>query len=399
VNGPTARLPTILPLTGLRAFAASWVVLYHFRDDIKRLMPRSEPAWPFLDAGYVGVDIFFILSGFIITYTYLGQFGSIRARGYGRFLWLRLARIYPVHLFTLAIFASIVVPGHVQDVRPGDILDVVRLEDFRRQIVLLHAWGTTGNHAWNYPAWSISAEWLAYLVFPVAALGLARVVRPGAAWAGVAAALAFNLATFLAIDAAGMTGDIIWVRILGEFGAGCFLFLLWRDRRAGLVPWRVVTPALVFASIVATMAFEAAFGEIAPVLAAPLYGFAILGLAHQQDRAAWFMALRPLVYLGEASYSLYMTHAIVQRFTWEYVPSGDFTGENPAIRLLVLAGYAVLLLGAAVLTYELVEQPARNLMRRVTDRGAAPRPGISAAWHSRPWRWRPARHSARTGRP
>ena len=365
VNEPAPRLPTIFALTGLRAFAAAWVVLYHFRDDVKRLFPRSEPAWPFLDSGYVGVDIFFILSGFIIAYTYLNQFQTVRPKSYGRFLWLRLARLYPVHLFTLAIFTLIVIPGHVQDARLAEIGDVLRLDDFWRQLLLAHAWGSTGNHAFNYPAWSISVEWLAYLVFPIAALILGRFRSRAAILGGLVAAVVFNIAAFRIIDAAGKTGEIIWLRIAGEFAAGCFLFLLWRRGWAGTVPWAIATPVLVLASIAATVKLETQYGEIAPVLAAPLYGLAILGLAYQRDAVAWLMALRPLVYLGEASYSLYMTHAIVQRYVWEYIPSTDYVADSLAVRAFLLVSYALLLTGMAVLTYELVEQPSRNLMRRM----------------------------------
>ena len=367
VNEPASRLPTIFALTGLRAFAAAWVVIYHFRDDVKRLFPRSEPAWPFLDSGYVGVDIFFILSGFIIAYTYLDQFETVRPRSYARFLWLRLARLYPVHLFTLAVFTLIVIPGHVQDAGLSDIGDVLRLGDVRRQLFLVHAWGTTGNHAFNYPAWSISVEWLAYLVFPIAALVLARFQSRRAMAAGLAAAFVSNIVAFQLIDAAGNTGEIIWVRIGGEFAAGCFLFLLWRKRWADNAPWTLATPVLVVASIAATLKLETAYGEIAPVLAAPLYGLAILGLAYQRDAVGSAMALRPLVYLGEASYSLYMTHAIVQRYVWEYIPSTDYVAESLAMRAFVLASYALLLAGMAVLTYEVVEQPSRNLMRRLVS--------------------------------
>lgn len=388
MNEQPSRLPTLRALTGLRAFAAAWVVLYHFRDDVKRLFPGSEPAWPFLDSGYVGVDIFFILSGFIIAYTYLGQFETVRPRAYGRFLWLRLARLYPVHLFTLALFTLIVIPGHVQDASLSEVGGVLRLEDFRRQLLLAHGWGTTGNHAFNYPAWSISVEWLAYLVFPIGALVLARFRTKRAMAGGLVAAFVFNIVSFQLIDAAGQTGQIIWVRIIGEFAAGCFLFLLWRGRWAAGAPWAMWTPVLAGASVAATLVFETRYGEIAPVLAAPLYGLAILGLAYQRDCVGWLMALPPLVYLGEASYSLYMTHALVQRFAWEYIPSADFVSDSLALRGLVLASYAALLAGMAVLTYELVEQPSRNLMRRLTSsrtRGRQPDAGRTAATDAKPY--------------
>jgi peptidoglycan/LPS O-acetylase OafA/YrhL len=351
-------------LTGLRAFAAAWVVLYHFRADIKLLAPSLEPLWPLLDSGYAGVDVFFVLSGFIISYTYLSRLGRPAGSETGRYLWLRLARLYPVHLFMLAIFAVILVPGGFREARPADILTNLTSEDFFRQILLMHAWTTDGNHAWNYPAWSISSEWFAYLVFPIAALGLARVVRARSALLGFAASNLFNLATFAIIAAAGYQGEIILVRIVGEFAAGCFLYLLWRQGWGSAAPWALLTPVFAVAAGAVTM-WVSSMDEVAPVVAAPLYGGLIYGLSLQRDVLSRLLSTRLLVYAGEASYALYMTHAVVQRFAWEYIPATDFTGDSRAVRAAVLAAYALLLGVAAILTYEVIEKPSREWMRKL----------------------------------
>jgi peptidoglycan/LPS O-acetylase OafA/YrhL len=359
----TTRLPTIAPLTGLRAFAAAWVVFYHFRADIKVLLPSSKPVWPLFDAGYAGVDVFFVLSGFIIAYTYLDGFSTVAPRRYGRFLWLRLARLYPVHLFTLAIFFFIVTSGSVRDIGVHDLALNLHSTDFWRQIFLVHAWGTTGNHAWNYPAWSISSEAFAYLLFPLAAFGLARVRTTAGSVIGVAASVAFNIGSFLLIAWAGYTGEIILVRIIGEFAAGCFLLLLWRQGALSSWRWDRITPVAAVLAI-ATTVLVATSSDIAPVVATPLYGLLIFGLAHERGCLARFLGRRSVIYAGEASYSLYMTHAVVQRFVWEALPSAEYSTDGRLIRLGVLGLYAVLLVVAAVLTYEIIEKPARRFMRR-----------------------------------
>src|SRR5271170_4068317 len=82
-------------LTSLRFFAAIWVVLYHFWPSLGVPMPAL------VAKGYLGVELFFTLSGFILCHVYLQGFGEGRFN-YSAFLWARLARIYPVHFATLA---------------------------------------------------------------------------------------------------------------------------------------------------------------------------------------------------------------------------------------------------------------------------------------------------------
>ena len=89
------RRDDIRSLTGLRGVAAWWVVLYHFNE----LLPVSVHGWPtaLLGRGYLAVDLFFILSGFIIAYNYLDGFSAFDPRKYLHFLGVRIARIYPLH--------------------------------------------------------------------------------------------------------------------------------------------------------------------------------------------------------------------------------------------------------------------------------------------------------------
>src|SRR5471032_1559875 len=83
------------PLTALRFFAAMWVVLYHYWPNL-----NGEHMPALVAHGYLGVELFFVLSGFILCHVYLDQFASGRFR-YGGFLWARLARVYPLHIAAL----------------------------------------------------------------------------------------------------------------------------------------------------------------------------------------------------------------------------------------------------------------------------------------------------------
>lgn len=362
---PRTNIPQ---LTGLRAFAASWVVLYHFRTDIENLIPTTSWMRAFFGAGYVGVDVFFVLSGFIICYTYLPDFGGVaKPKAYLRFFWLRLARMYPVHLATLAFFLLWNTPGGWRGANLAEIADRMRLWEFQQQVLLVHAWGAGETRSWNYPSWSISVEWFAYLLFPVAALGFARLKSHRSAGTAVLVALAFNVLSFWAVDLGGYGGEFPMVRIVGEFSAGACLFLLWRDGWHSEFPWaRIATVA--FVSGVAAASAIGIYGSAAAVISAPLFAISIVGMAYSFDGISRFFALPVLVFLGEASYSLYMTHAVSQRLLWDHLGTAGYSGDSLIVRAGVLVTYAAVIETVAIATYLAIEKPGRRVMRSVIDR-------------------------------
>src|ERR1700727_341807 len=97
------RSGEIKALTGLRIVAAVWVVLFHFRPLLRDAAPGFLDALtPVINCGAQGVDLFFILSGFVLTWNYIDRMGeSFSVRGTLHFLWLRLARVWPVYVVTL----------------------------------------------------------------------------------------------------------------------------------------------------------------------------------------------------------------------------------------------------------------------------------------------------------
>jgi peptidoglycan/LPS O-acetylase OafA/YrhL len=167
----SAAEPQIAPLTALRFFAAAWVVLYHYWPNL------NAAATPdFAAKGYLGVELFFVLSGFVISYVYQGQVerGGFR---YGAFLWARLARVYPLHLATLGAVLLMALGAAAAGVAVGaEVFDAAALP---ANLALVHAWGFAPTAAFNHPSWSISAEWFAYLTFPLfAAVALRLQARP-----------------------------------------------------------------------------------------------------------------------------------------------------------------------------------------------------------------------------
>ena len=345
----------IAALTGIRAVAAVWVVLFHFRAELVTLLPALEPLTPFAAAGRLGVDLFFVLSGFILAFNYADRFRSFSAGDYGRFLWLRLARVYPVHLFTLAVLVVTVVGIRAigMTANPPELYTVPALFT---NLLMVNAW-TGMELTWNYPAWSISAEWFAYLLFPLIALAFARfgVRTAPRALAGVLITLAVGLPL---IDAASGREGVPLIRVGVEFLAGCFLFVLYRHtrRRGGLHAWVLPLSFVLVAALVW-------LSDARTLVVAPALVLVVWSAAQATGPLAGWLASRPMVFWGQVSFALYMTHAIVIFVLKHVVAPEDVAGSALVVRLAVLAGYLGTMAVVAVAAFLLVERPSREWLR------------------------------------
>ena len=342
----------IKSLTSLRFFAAAWVVLYHYWPS---LAVAHTP--PIVATGHLGVELFFILSGFILCHVYLPAFETGQFR-YGDFLWARLARIYPMHLATLI---AVGLMGGVA-LAAGVTIDrnVVSLAALPANLLLVQAWGFAPVAGWNHPSWSISAEWFAYLGFPAFALLAASLRRwPAAAVAGAAvlfvgAAVIFQRITGFPLDVA----TIAWgaLRIIPCFILGAALYLAWRSRVADRR--KALAGAAFFGAAVLA---AAQFGAPDILIILGCAGL-IISLAQASKAGSGLMSQPILVYLGEISYCIYMVS----------IPWSLFF-VNIAARLTPLSGkqlpwpvwivFAFSVIPIAAAAHHLVERPARDRMK------------------------------------
>jgi peptidoglycan/LPS O-acetylase OafA/YrhL len=152
-------------LTGIRAVAALFVVFLHYRNDLETFLPSTKILDPLFSAGDLGVDLFFMLSGFILMLNYEQKFRRFALPEYRKFLWTRLARIYPVHVFTLFFLTALVLfARHLH--QPLHHPEWYTLPAWLQNVFLLQAWtGIAQTLSWNFPAWSISAEWFCLSIF------------------------------------------------------------------------------------------------------------------------------------------------------------------------------------------------------------------------------------------
>jgi peptidoglycan/LPS O-acetylase OafA/YrhL len=161
-------------LTGLRIVAALWVFAHHISPHVLPRLPFLEVFEPLISRGGLGVDLFFILSGFILSYNYVAKLGTrFQPRRAVRFIRLRLARVYPVHFVTLVTSAVLVLIASALNASYQAQSENTVLT-FVENLFLIQAWFGQ-PYSWNGVAWSVSAEWFAYLLFPLAAVLFFRV--------------------------------------------------------------------------------------------------------------------------------------------------------------------------------------------------------------------------------
>ncbi|MDP2765045.1 MAG: acyltransferase [Brevundimonas sp.] len=355
---PVPTPPDLRALTTLRFLAALWVVLY--------------TAWPHLDVGfvpvavtkgYLGVETFFILSGFILSHVYLEAAGQKRFR-YGGFLWARIARVYPLHLLTL--FGMI---GLGLDATVAGLCIDGSLTDWRAlpaHLTMTHAWGLAPLSAFNHPSWSISAEWFAYLSFPAFAFVAWRLRNRPVLATGLAAAFALGLyAAFEPLAGYSLTeATFRWgmLRIVPCFALGCALYLV---HRRGRIPY--AGPVALVSGAVLLISASLGLWDAITVLAA---GGLILGLGALGNARAGVLGSKTGVYLGEISYSIYMVCAPVLLLTTNV--AARLTGaDDKRFHILVWLVLVAAIPVTAMLTYHLVERPARKALRGYADGRAA----------------------------
>ena len=363
---------TLRPLTSLRFFAALMIVLVHAKDYF---------SWPWLQLtpfalGH-GVSFFFVLSGFILTHVYT----ATPIASYWRFVVLRVGRLWPVHaLATLILVASMVTPLIIvrRDMIFGNGPGIFnRWYELVGNLLLLHSFSPYVAHffSWNSVSWSISTEFAFYLVFPL------LVIKIGKTWGLKLAAGAGLAMTMLVLDhffirnhGTGLTEIVVLYAnpfFRGfEFCLGMSAYVLWhRHVRTANLPywtWTAVEISVILLAVAwLYMPFlnpDGRFGShflmanwIEVEGSCWVFAILIVTLASGRGLAGRLLALWPLVFLGEISYSVYMLHQILMKAFFTYG--------------LLQAGAAVffgVLLVVCTLSYALVERPARNAVRRAT---------------------------------
>ena len=331
-------------LTRLRLVFIGWVVVFHL-DLLLRLTIDLPWLRPLIGAGYLGVDGFFLLSGFVLWLGY-GSRPPTDAASLGQFWLRRFARTWPLHILVLLALAALV--GLVM-ATGGRIHEPERfgMRDFLLQAALVHAWEATERLTWKSPSWALSVEWAGYLAFPL-------LVH---AWRRIPA--------FVLLPAAGLCLAGLWVMAELSPGVGLNLSLhlgllrFFLEFAMGLSLGKLATEDRLPAALPLLAGGALVAGLLVRQDALAVAGLAALIATIWQRGAVSARSEKPdlSLRLGEASFGIYIC--------WVFVEAGmvgllRVVQPSLAGRTLLMATGFAAALGIGWLAWRYVEEPGRR---------------------------------------
>jgi len=331
-------------LDGLRGAAAISVAVYHFY--------YSFP-------GYLAVDFFLVLSGFVLTHNYLYTSAAISPR---KFIWRRLARLYPLHLFTLVTWTAgyVLYIGALPSYADGTIWT------FLQHLTLTQNVGLSPSEtSWNTPSWSISVEFWINILF----LYLVSITTRSYLLVAVAVGALFIIYS--------QSGDLDvshenyfyylnsgLLRGLASFFIGIIAYRVYRQCLAWkpeLALASVIEVALLLA-VVAIFYFRSSLRSeqdfIAPFL------FCIVVVIYSLERGIVSLLFSKLKWLGDISYSVYLNHFTViwlLLYGWQNILGLDMDSLRS---FSTFALYLILVVAYSKATYIFIEKPAQLFLRK-----------------------------------
>lgn len=372
---PEAGTPRFLALHSWRGIAALLVALFHLNA------LGHFYGLDFIRNSFYFVDFFFVLSGFVISYSSYGQLTG--SRSVLPFMIKRFGRVWPLHALMLAAFIAFPLgewaachathlcgtawPFDPQHENLGTALS---------SLFLLHALGFEDAMSWNWPSWSISAEFWTYLVFAITVVLFRRLLVPLA----LVIAIAAEAAIFL-FAPSYVTYSYSFLRCVTGFYAGFLIFRLYMSRR---LPVRKPATLLEVGSVSLVISFVVLAGTSPLAFAAPIvFATCIYVFAHQAGLLSALLIKTPFLRLGQWSYSIYMIHAFVlivmlrlssvaEKLMGEpiriyapgYTPELYYYHDKYSMDLLALI-YLAIVIALASITYRKFEAPVRDYFNGV----------------------------------
>jgi peptidoglycan/LPS O-acetylase OafA/YrhL len=303
------------------------------------------------------VDIFFILSGFILPYVYLSGGHTSMKSSWKAFFIARLARIYPLHLATITAAGVMILVGKALKIpmgRPYEISDILP------QLLLIHTFPGIEVWGWIHPSWSLSMEALAYVaIFPVIGIWIRQRSRLLIKLAAIALLTILYLATYAQCDQPTENAAMGWFamgRVSSCFTMGMILWSILRDHDR-------MTKALQSGSGILLTVFIGGYagsclgGYPFPWLILVVPWLVLALTSNVPSVSNRILGNRVVVWLGTISYSIYMIHTLFGKII---AGLASIVDPSPVSGIFMLIGVFALLLAISTLSYHWFENPARR---------------------------------------
>lgn len=335
---------------------------------------------PLVKNAFLFVDFFFVLSGFVIATSYARRLADDFPLG--RFMILRFFRVYPLHAFMLLVYLAfeiVFAAGFLGTAERAPFEGAYSPANLGWSALLVQPFMGSDGTPWNGPSWSIAVEFWTYLVFGIVFAFLPRLRVPLCFLIVLAAPVLLALGSDRNMY---VFHDGAMTRCLYGFAVGV---LCWRlpDRIREIDIGRAGDHALELATAGLTIAFVWFAGAGRLGLAAPfVFGAAVIVFSRGRGAISALLNLRPMVTIGNLSYSIYMVHLFLllrfvnvgslmeKRIGVALISRGserpELTGGALGYAMIVVAMVGVLI--AAWLTYRFVEQPGQALGKRIAGR-------------------------------
>jgi len=356
------------PLDALRGLLALAVVFYHVQWG--GLIATNG----FIQNGYLAVDAFFCLSGFLMFTLYRSISSGNEARS---FMIKRFARLYPLHLFTLLamllyLFTRLMAhKAGLPILEPGESVPLSdstsdNLSTFISNLVLTQSLGAHDGLSFNKPSWSISVEFYTYIVFALIMIFLPlKKLWHYCVVAAVTALIYLGLS--LIRPNLDITHDLGFLRCLGGFGAGITAAVLFQTTRAFYTSQSKLSASFieVCTLLVFLYWFSTAEGTTT-FFAAPFMILLIITFANDKGLLSTVMNMRIFQYLGKVSYSVYLNHSLViiviNLFISQFL--GGLESLSPLTGDIISLIYLAIVLVSSNITYHVIEKPSAKFLRK-----------------------------------
>ena len=350
-------------LDAFRGLAAIIIVLFH-----SQFYADTQPNI-FVRHGYVFVDFFFILSGFVIAYSY--QDKILNGIGFKKFMLLRFARLYPLHLFILFVwipYVGIKMYLYQQGIGVTDPTIINNIMTFLKNIFLLQG---IGSISWNYPSWSIGVEFYTYgFFFLVMFLSIKSTNN-----------IRFIMIVLisLAVYIMALNDECILInffKCISEFFFGVIVYYGYKNiyieiKKPIVATLLEISSLMLMIYLVSNIAQGNNYEHYTVVLfMAIVYLFAIENIGVMSK----LLSMDLFQYLGKISYSIYMTHAIIVTGTYNVLiylfklNKGDVVGVPSGVifkyAVYLDIFFIIIVLGLSSLTYKYIEIPGQSYLKK-----------------------------------